>query len=526
MSIDDTLREARIVAVDDEPTNLRLIQAALARDGYTNLTTTTDPAEALALCEQHAPDLLILDLMMPDIDGLEVLHRLATLASYDRALPVLVLTADPATETRHRALAAGATDFLTKPVDPIDLRLRVRNLLRTRVLHRELARQNARLEDEVRERTSQLLEAEKLATMGNLLAGVAHELNNPLAVITGHIHLMHGDSSVDAMRARANKIAAAAERSVRIVKNFLAMARRRSPERHAVAIDRIAREVAELFVYEFRTADVALRLELGEVPAFHADGHQLHQVLVNLVGNAQHALRSVPGARVLTIRTAWDSDRQMIVISVADNGPGVSEGAAAKVFDPFFTTKPIGEGTGLGLSLCRDIVTAHGGTIRLERGKGPGATFVIELPYRPPPARSGEAGADSPPQIGRRRILVVDDETDVVSFVADALRREGHEVEIASDGADALERCRHAVYDLILSDSGMPKLSGTALYAALARERRHPRNRFIFLSGDVLNPAVTAFLEKAGVPTLAKPFSVDALVRLVRETLSKEPAAA
>ncbi len=228
----EMFRIARILIVDDEQAMVRLLELLLEQVGYTNLRSTTDPREVLECCAEFQPDLILLDLRLPHLDGVQVLKQLEGRRA-DLYLPVLVLTADVSRESRRAALEAGASDFVTKPFEQAELLLRVRNLLEMRFLHPDLRRQNATLEAQIQERTHQLLEAEKLATMDNLLAGVAHELNSPLSVILGQVGLFAATAADDSARAQVREIGEAAERCVRIVRGFLTMARRHPPERDA-----------------------------------------------------------------------------------------------------------------------------------------------------------------------------------------------------------------------------------------------------------------------------------------------------
>src|SRR5919106_2785436 len=202
-SLDD-----RILIVDDEPANVLLMERLLRDAGYRNLSSTTDSRRVLGLYREVGPDLILLDLMMPYLDGLAVLAQLRHEIAAGVYLPVLVLTADATLEAKRKALAAGAQDFLTKPFEQFEVLLRIRNLLETRRMHLALEAHNRALEDTVRQRTERLLQSEKVATMGSLLAGVAHELNNPLAVLVGQAQLMQTDVDPTSAR-RATKIAEA-----------------------------------------------------------------------------------------------------------------------------------------------------------------------------------------------------------------------------------------------------------------------------------------------------------------------------
>ena len=360
--------------------------------------------------------------------------------------------------------------------------------------------------------------------MGNLLAGVAHELNNPLSAVLGHAALLIRTAPDEAMRTRGQKLEGAATRCVRIVKNFLAMARRHAPERQPVALNELVRATVEILAYELRIANVEVQLDLAEdLPRVWADGHQLQQVAVNLFTNAHHAMRDSAPPRRLTVTTRSDPAHERVSLTIADTGPGIPADLQPRIFEPLFTTKPEGQGTGLGLPLCRGIVESHNGTIRVESEPGRGATFVIELPFGRPPASAAEERGPAEPArlVGGRRILVVDDEPDIADLLTEALTGDGHAVETASDGAAALAHIAERPYDLVITDCGMPVLGGVEFYQELVR--RHPRmaRRVIFLSGDTLNPKAVAFLELIDAPRLSKPFALDDVQTLVRQVLQR-----
>jgi signal transduction histidine kinase len=510
--------DARILIVDDERSMVRLLEELLAHAGYANLRSTTDPRQVLRYCAELLPDLL-LDLRMPNFDGVQVLRQLKQQRA-DANLPVLVLTADASRESKRAALGAGASDFVTKPFEQIELLLRVRNLVEMRLLHRDLRRQNETLEARIQERTRQLLEAEKLATMGNLLAGVAHELNSPLSVILGQVGLF-APSGVDPnARARVKDIGEAAERCVRIVRSFLTMARRHPPELGHVSLNHLLPDTVELLAFELRIANIEVNFDLAkDLPLIWADAHQLQQVVVNLVTNARQAVQDIPGPRRLGLKTRHDAASRSVRIEVTDSGPGIPLEIRGRIFDPFFTTKPDGEGTGLGLALARGIVESHGGAIEVDCAPGEGTRFVIELPVGTPPGPVSERDDRDAPALPGRTILVVDDEPAVASLLAEALARDGHKVDLAANGAVALRMLAARDYDLIVSDSGMPVLSGPELYGEV--ERREPRliRRFVFVTGDILNPRTRAFLARTGAPQLEKPFTVESVRRVVRRAL-------
>jgi CheY-like chemotaxis protein/two-component sensor histidine kinase len=378
---------------------------------------------------------------------------------------------------------------------------------------------------DVTERThaeATLRQNERLAAMGQLLAGVAHELNNPLSVVIGHATLLREMAGGGPFAERVRKIAEAAERTARIVRNFLAMARQRPPERRRVRLNQIVQDAVELLAYALRVDGVEVSLDLApDMPDLWADAHQLHQVLVNLLVNAHQAMRQTPEPRQLSLTTRSDPAAGRVWLEVADTGPGVSASIEPRLFEPFFTTKPPGQGTGLGLSLCRGVVESHGGSIQLQRRPGSGAVFRVELPVSVPvPAARAADGAGGPSTLRGLRVLAVDDEPDILDILDDLLARDGHRVDRAANGRAALDRLRAATYDLIVSDVRMPEMDGPALYRELERHVPPMTRRFIFVTGDALTPETEEFVQRTEVPTVGKPFDADEIRKVVQRTVA------
>ena len=380
-----------------------------------------------------------------------------------------------------------------------------------------------RVDSELARQRQILHQNEKMSALGSLLAGVAHELNNPLSVVVGHASLLEDFVADVAIRERALKIRTAADRCARIVRTFLAMARSKPRQRTAVQLNDTIGEALEIVAYGLRTADIeVVRALAPDLPPVAADGDQLHQVFANLFVNAQQALQSVPPPRRLTVTSGFDAET--VWVEVADNGPGVPTDLASRIFEPFFTTKPQGVGTGVGLSVCHGIVAAHGGEIRLEPQQRQGATFVVRLPRTP--AEAAERPAEAPVR-GRRaaRILVVDDEPEVGQMLIDILERDGYRVDRANSGREALSRLRTSKVDLILSDLRMPDLDGPALYRELAAQRPELLSRIVFMTGDTLSGDMTGFLSETGVRLLEKPLDPTAVsTRIALVLASREGA--
>jgi two-component system NtrC family sensor kinase len=381
--------------------------------------------------------------------------------------------------------------------------------------------QRSLAQDEIERQRENLMQTEKLAAMGQLLAGVAHELNNPLSVVLGQATLLRNQVNGGALDERALKIVTAADRCARIVRNFLALARQRPAQRERVNVNAIAREAVELLAYPLRVDSVEVALDLdAAIGPLWADATQLHQVVVNLLTNAHHALREQPAPRRITITTRSDAHRGVVTLTVADNGPGIPARIRTRIFEPFFTTKAVGQGTGLGLSLCQSIVEAHRGVLTLEDVLVAGTAFRIELPVTPLPAEAGAAATrvEEAPITGKR-ILLVDDEDEVCAIIAEVLLVDHHEVDTARNGALALEKMQRRRYDLIVSDLRMPGMGGPDLYRAVAASQPELARRFVFLTGDTLGADVRDFLDRAGQPTLTKPFDFGEMLRVIRAAL-------
>lgn len=382
--------------------------------------------------------------------------------------------------------------------------------------------QRKQAEEQLQRQREALYRSEKLAAMGTLLASVAHELNNPLSVVMMESDLLREEATSRALLERTNKIARAAQRCVRIVQNFLALAREHSPERTAVHLNAVIEEAIELFTYPLQIDNITVQLRLdSDLPPLAADPHQLHQVIVNLITNAHHALRESMAPRQLTITTRAEPARNLIIIEVADTGPGIPPDVQTRIFEPFFTTKPVGLGTGLGLSLCQGIIESHHGTISVESQPGHGTCFRLELPV----ATTASATvpelpvATAPVEASGKAILLVDDETEITSAIAYLLHRSGYEVETAANGRIALQKLQERPYDLILSDIKMPELDGPGLYEKIEHDYPHLLHRVIFLTGDTLSPDTKTFLERARVQRLNKPFTAADIRRVVQQAL-------
>ena len=370
-----------------------------------------------------------------------------------------------------------------------------------------------------------LHQREKLAALGSLLAGVAHELNNPLSVVVARAAILE-ERDDPATREAASKIRAAAERCARIVRTFLAMARQQQPERVPVAISQVVQAALDITGYALKTSGIEVVLDLAEpIPRVHADADQLHQVFMNLIINAQQALQDQSLPRKLSLTSRFDPSANAIRIAVADNGPGIPEAVRHRIFEPYFTTKPLGAGTGVGLAVCLGIVEAHGGTLTVESGRGSGTVFRIVLPVGRLDGSSAEDSAPVDAAAGQRSALIVDDEVGVREALAEILASSGHRVVAAASGREALERMGEERFDVILTDIRMPDLDGRALYREI--ERRWPERaaQVVFVSGDTLTSTLREFAEESGRPVIEKPFLPSEVRRVIAEIMAGRKAA-
>jgi len=365
----------------------------------------------------------------------------------------------------------------------------------------------------------QLIQSEKMSAIGQLIAGIAHDLNNPLASVIGFADfLLEGRDVPPPLVEPIRVIQQEAERAANIVRNLLNFARKQDHARRPTELEPLLTATLTLLRTQMvsRRVELLLDVEPG-VPTIDADAGQIQQVFVNLINNAAHAIESAGRAGRIVIRARpW---RDGVAVEVSDDGPGMTPEVAAQVFEPFFTTKPEGQGTGLGLSICQGIVKEHGGRLALSTTPGQGARFTVELPRSsrgvPAPAPPVEPASTAP-----LRILVIDDEPHILHYMRATLEAWGHAVEVASDGEAGLELAAAGAFDLILSDLRMPRLTGREFFEALQHRNPEAASRVVFSTGDTVHGDTTAFLESQAHPFLNKPFSLAELRALLARAVA------
>jgi len=375
-----------------------------------------------------------------------------------------------------------------------------------------------------------LAQAERLSSLGEVVAGVAHELNNPLSGVVGYAELLRRHATLPAQVRDLDRIVECSLRCQKIVFKLLSFARRHPPEKKSHDLNECVRKVLDLKSYHLRSSQIATQLELApDLPRTCFDFHQIEQVLLNLINNAEQAITSLRGPGTVVVRTGTDVEG--LFVEVEDDGPGVPAAIRERIFDPFFTTKEIGLGTGLGLSVSYGIVREHGGRIELGASRSSsGARFVLRLPVGIEAPASGESevrdealgAASTPNPLRGRKILVVEDEPVVLELFARVLGEDGADVTLARDGEEALERLSEGEYDLIVADLRMPRVDGRQLYERVAEDHPEMLRRFVFATGDLVRRDSLAFLERMPNRILTKPLVIETVRRVVSQALERQ----
>jgi PAS domain S-box-containing protein len=416
-------------------------------------------------------------------------------------------------------------DGRTTPVEAAGSRVQYEGRLACQFCFREIT-ERLKLEQQLRQ-------SEKLSALGRMISGVAHELNNPLAVVKGYSELILASHQLaPGTRADLEKVAYESNRAARLVSNFLTFARENTSTRASLDLNVLVRQVTSRNDTALKGRGIQARLELDpHLPRIRINADQIEQVLVILLTNARQAMSRQRGARSLQLRTLRKGE--LIQLCIEDNGPGVPEALVARIFEPFFTTKAVGEGTGLGLSIAHSIMADHHGRIFYRRSPLGGAGFVLEFPLV---EVNGEVAAPREPEaapksarksaVAPARILVVDDEAPLAEMIAEFLKLHGHDVTVCFHPTGALENIAAGNFDLILSDFRMPGMSGADFFHEI--ERRWPKlaSRVIFLTGDLVNDDTHHFLGTVGNPHLTKPFNLSSVEQVVNNVLKRGETAA
>jgi signal transduction histidine kinase len=526
------------MVVDDDPDHIELMRRILLQAGYSEIISTSDPEQAVALFRKALPDILLLDIATPTLEGLPVIEQLGDrMDAHGVLVPLLIITADVSPEVKRKAFAGGADDLLVKPFENEEVVARVKNLLEARRLHIELMTYNERLEREVTSRTdalreseSSLLQAQKMDAVGQLAGGIAHDFNNLLSVIIGYAGLLADDTTEeDPTHPDLLEIRNAGMRAASLTRQLLAFSRKEVVLPIVLDLNNVIANIETLLRRTIR-GNIDLRMQLArKLPHVKVDVGQLEQVLVNLVVNARDAIEAAGTIHIRTREANLDDDfvarhpgataGSYVAIEVTDDGGGMTDEVKDKLFEPFFTTKERGLGTGLGLATVYGIVKQAGGYIELESALGRGTTFTVYLPATEEAldVKSPTVEVERIPGEGQS-ILVAEDQAVVRQMVEKLLTRNGFKVTAVATGEQARQfiESDEGSIDLLLSDVVMPGISGVTL--ARDVNATWPHIPVVLMSGytdqELGDPSIK-------VELLRKPFTQDELLRSVAVALHR-----
>jgi PAS domain S-box-containing protein len=427
----------------------------------------------------------------------------------------------------HGTFCLVATDGTKTPVELEGSRIEFEGEPAWQFAFREVT-ESVRLEQQLRQ-------AEKLSALGQMISGVAHELNTPLAIIKGYLELVLSRDPLPAQALKdLRKAADESSHAAKLVGNFLSFAREQPRTRETTDLNRLVEAVADRYRLQTGAKPVRIELQLApDLPATLADPDKLEQVVDNLISNARYAAARLdqPGLVRLTTELAEGTLRLL----VEDDGPGVPEHLASKIFEPFFTTKPVGEGTGLGLSISHSIVSEHQGRLYQQASRLGGACFVVELPWTRPVSQAPSSAAKVVPaplpaatkRAGRpAKVLIVDDEQPLADMLQQIVQYLGHEAVVCLSPLSALEALERSDFDVVFSDYRMPQMDGQQFFHRLQDLKPHLASRVVFLTGDVANEDTRAFLSSVKNATITKPFHLQMVETTIDDALSAEQKAA
>jgi two-component system NtrC family sensor kinase len=383
-----------------------------------------------------------------------------------------------------------------------------------------LYEETCRAYEDLRRTQEQLLQSEKMSAIGQLIAGVAHELNNPLTAILGYAQLLESADLDDRSADYVRKLFKQAQRTHRVVQNLLSFARQRKPQKQEVDLRKVLEESLTLRDYDLKINNVALERDIpDELPSVIADPHQLEQVFLNVINNALDAIVEGGSSGLLKVR-AFTKDA-FVCVEFDDSGPGIKD--PGRIFDPFYTTKAVGKGTGLGLSICYGIVKEHGGEIVARNREEGGATVEVRLLASEKAAMPETATPKLRESVLAGRVLLVEDEEAVLEFERDVLVGAGAEVITSGSVEDMQQRVKEGAFDVVVMDGLLPGgLSTREIYEWIAKNCPGLEKRMLLTFSTETDQQTRGFIHEHGVPALAKPFEIADLISRVRELSHKE----
>ena len=388
---------------------------------------------------------------------------------------------------------------------------------------KQRARELNALYENLKDTQEQLIQSEKLASLGELVSSIAHEINNPLTPILGYSELLLRRPCLDEQNKKPLKVIhASADRVAKIIDKLLSFSRKYKLTREYLDINNIVEKALEFRGYQLKLGNIEVVKDLDtRLPKTIADQNQLQQVFLNIIVNAEQAMGDTHGKGQLTVRTRNKREEGIIEISFADDGPGIPKAILGKIFDPFFTTKPIGEGTGLGLSVSYGIIKEHGGRIYALSEERKETNFIIELPIlEEEPIPKKEEEVSEIPKIRGKRVLVIEDEEIITNMIKSILEEDEHKVDLASNGAEALAKIDKNFYDLIVCDIRMPYMDGKRFYNEIKNKREGLGDRIIFITGDTSDKTI-GFINETGNKFLEKPFKIKEFKNAIYDSFLK-----
>ncbi len=477
--IDLTLKNANILVVDDQEANLDVLEGFLEMQGYTNIKTTQDPREVIHLFASFEPDLILLDLSMPYLSGFEVMEQLKSIVSANIFLPILVLTADVTSSAKQRALSGGASDFLTKPFDLVEVGLRIRNLLFTSFLQQQLQNQNLSLEEKVKERTKELetknteltIAKEKAEASDRLkssfINNISHEIRTPLNGILGFGQILTDpDLPANEKEEYLKMMSNSSARLINTISNFMDISLLNSGNQNVfkkeVKVNKLIKEVFQRFseASEYKNLEYQLLVpDDNPEQTLYTDSEMLSKILGHLIDNA------IKFTRQGGIQVGYSTRNDQIEFYVKDSGTGISAENSAFIFNTFWqenasTTRGY-EGSGLGLPIAKGFIDLLGGKIWHQSENGSGSTFFISLPRpkaNPVPEKKGKAVT---PGIDRQTILIAEDDDINFFYISTILKHSLIEIIRAENGYEAVEHCKtNPEIEIVLMDLKMPDMDG------------------------------------------------------------------
>ena len=504
-------KKPRVLVVDDELNIRRGMWHMLGRDFDVTAVESGDKAIE-QIREGDDFDVVSLDLRMLGMSGIETLKAIK---HWSPNTEVLIVTAHSDEKSAKEALKLGAYDYIDKPFKKGSLRAAVHK----GVDRRSKALASEKAQEQLAFVKAQLMQSEKFSAIGELIAGVVHELNNPLSAVVGFSDLLlRKKFSSEKTQKYLENINAGALLCQKVIQKLLTFSRQTEPNRKSVQVNRIIESTLELKRRDFKLNEIVLVKELSDnMPDTIADFYELQQVFLNIINNAHHAMKSHDGKKTLTVKSEFDD--KSIRISFQDTGLGIPKEDLRNIFEPLFTTKERGEGSGLGLSICYEIIQQHHGDIYVANEPGRGACFVVELPIADQPSPSHSSSRKGDQDLVAQNILVLSEGEVGCDLLENMLSTLGHHPDVAQDAMTGKKKLQDQDYDILIGSLKMPGLNAQQLCEYLNRIKPEKSPRIIFVEDGIMSDEMERFLKRKKTPCIAKPFGIQDIQKAIRKVL-------